>query len=157
MNDPLPPGTNYVLQSTTATVSPIVVSATDDFETKTYNGGTGWASDWIEVNDDGDPAKKDVTIKEDQSSQRLHIKKKNNGIQRDVDLFQCSSATVSFDYLRKNFDPTDSITVAVVGGSTITTFGPVEDLTYQNGTFTDSGRFSQCCDDHPVLQHRFQR
>ena len=138
VNDPLPSGTNYVLQSTTATgFLPNTITVTDDFETKTYSGGSGWASDWTEINDDGNSGKGDVKIKKDKGSERLNIKKSTNGIQRVISLLNCSNATVSFDSRRKNFDADDVLTVDVVGGSTITTItGPVNQNTFQSGTFS---------------------
>ena len=154
MNDPLPSGTNYVLQSTTATgFLPNTITVTDDFETKTYSGGSGWATDWTEINDDGNSGKGDVKIKKDKGSERLNIKKNTNGIQRDISLLNLLER-----HGQLRFSPQELRRGRCADGRCRRRLHHYDHHWARQRRYLpewnvlDSGRFAQCRDDPPFYE-----
>ncbi|TDI38813.1 MAG: DUF11 domain-containing protein [Acidobacteria bacterium] len=132
VSDPLPNGTNYVLLSTSATgFTTTTTTATEDWESLSYSGGTGWVGDWTEINESDGAGKGDIKVKKDKGGNRIQIKKPE-GLQRDVNLLNCSKATVSFIYRPNNIPAGYSVTLAADGTTIWTLNGPANSATYTN-------------------------
>jgi hypothetical protein len=117
----------------------------DEFNAKSFSGSDGtlpWATDWLEIGEFDGATSGDVDVRSDGSFDYvLRIRDNENGgegVQREVDLSACSSATLTFNYRRNSFDDSnDYVTIDVSdnGGSTWTEVdrlaGPANESTYQ--------------------------
>ena len=75
----------------------------DRFDIRLYsnnNGTQSWTSDWVEINDDGQPDGGKIKI----DKYKLKLEDKNRGIQRSADLSMANTAQLSFDYRRDKLD-----------------------------------------------------
>jgi len=102
----------------------------DDFNDRVWNGsnaGYDWsASPWLELGENDGATAGDVQIINDQSNYQLLIQGKDNGIEREVDLTDAVSATLSFDYSRRGLD--NSIDYIAIFASSSGTTGPWTEL-----------------------------
>jgi MSHA biogenesis protein MshQ len=78
----------------------------DRFNNRSYDNNNGtqrWATDWMEVGDDGDPEHEDIQIVNDQGRKYvLRLQNSDLSIQREANLSGATSATLTFDYRRNN-------------------------------------------------------
>jgi len=121
----------------------------DEFNAQTYNNNDGtlaWATDWVEINDDGSPTGSDEVIMTDLGADfSLRVRDNNGGgegVERGADLSGFTAATLSFDYRRQGLDNAndyvaiwvyDGATWAEIPGSRIT--GPGTDGAYQAASY----------------------
>lgn len=78
----------------------------DNFSSVSYSnqdGSHNWASDWVEVGDNGNANSGDIQI----TGGELALDDNDNSISRQVDLSGYISATLTFDYREDSFDNTD--------------------------------------------------
>ena len=140
VTDPLPSGTTYIAESTTATGPGTAETFRDEFNAVSYanNDGTlNWATNWLEMNDGGGVTGGDVRVTTNQGALRLLVRDNNNGIEREADLSAFTSATLSFIYRRNGLDDIDewvAVYVSDDGGASYTELdrfaGPATDPGY---------------------------
>ncbi|NTV39873.1 MAG: DUF11 domain-containing protein, partial [Demequinaceae bacterium] len=101
VTDTLPAGTTYVPGSTVVTFpgDSVVATATDDFASETYAGGSGWTGPWVEFGDDGLVYGGRVLV----SGQRVHFVGPNVGVDRTMNVAGATTATLSFRLSDDNF------------------------------------------------------
>jgi len=76
----------------------------DNFSAVSYSnqdGSMDWSADWVEVNDNGNPANGDIRIT---TANRLRVKDNDRSISRSADLSSYATATLTFDYEEQSFD-----------------------------------------------------
>ncbi len=115
------PGSAQIVQLTEATLTPFAETVADGFGTVAYanNDGTAaWLGNWSEVGDNNSPASGTVLV---QTSPYTALLFQNYGVRNDhvtrTNPLAAGPArvytniTLSFSYLRQNWDATDSLTV----------------------------------------------
>ena len=119
----------------------------DDFETDDYSGSTGtlpWASDWVEINEDGNPQNGDEIVSTDEGDLSVRVQDNDGGgegVERAVNLSAYASATLSFEYRRDKLDNTGdyvNIEISSSGGpwTELDRFeGPATDLAYTSVSY----------------------
>jgi len=121
----------------------VVATVRDEFDATSFMGNDGsesWLDDWTEINESDGPGYGDVAIVTDLDDTRLQIKDNDGGgegVQRQADLSNVSSATLSFEYSR--YGPDDyydyvAVQISADGGSSWTELdrfaGPGDDYSY---------------------------
>jgi len=106
--------------------TPVSITATDDFSTGTYDGGTGpWTTDWIESDPDGTigPVGDYVGIVDERLT--FHWAFRNSEfIRREVDLSGMVTAVLSFDWESVALDSGESLSIQLsTNGIFYTTIG----------------------------------
>ncbi len=97
--------------------NPYCEIASDDFESRDWQGSTGslaWASDWIEINDDGDVRAGDEVIGQPGLSLVARVRDNDGGgegIERLIDLSSFARAELAFDYWRSALESNDYMMV----------------------------------------------
>ncbi len=128
----------------------------DEFNTETYSANDGtltWSGDWIEVGESDGPTGGDEQIVNDLTDFQLRTQDNDNGgegVEREADLTGAASATLAYDYRRKNLDNTDdytSVEISANGASgpwnELTRYpGPGSDVSYQTISHDISGFIS---------------
>ncbi|OCL37089.1 hypothetical protein BCR15_11505 [Tessaracoccus lapidicaptus] len=130
ITDALPAGLSLD-GSVTVDKPEFTLTATDGFgtsgaTTRSYSTGSGWASEWTEIGETTNPADNniriDTTTANGNPAPSLWFNPGDGrGVQRTVNLAAASTATISFDCRRENFDGGDTLTV-YVGTQIVKTF-----------------------------------
>ena len=99
------------------------ISATDDFSSGGYTGGTGWLGDWTEVGESNGAGTVDVEVQ----GGILHIQDDPASIYRQVDLSSATGdATLTFNYSQNSLDNAnegyDIVVSDSLGGNETTVF-----------------------------------
>jgi MSHA biogenesis protein MshQ len=115
----------------------------DEFNSIAYTGsdGTGtWSTNWLEINESDGASSGDEQVVSDDGSNRLRVQDNDGGgegVQREADLSDAVSATLSFDYRRDGLDDSGDyvrVDVSANGGSSWTELdrfeGPATDGSY---------------------------
>lgn len=85
----------------------------DEFNARTFSGSDGsqpWSIDWLEVGESDGPTKGDEVVNDDISDYQLRVRDNDNGgegVEREADLSGAASATLRFNYRRKDLDSSD--------------------------------------------------
>lgn len=98
--DVLPSDVSYVAQSTS--VERISAAATDNFESDSYAGGSGWSGSWVEVGEADGSGTGEVQVTADLPDLALWIGRNtaDPGAYRDLDLSGAERAWIDFSYRR---------------------------------------------------------
>ncbi|WP_348641936.1 DUF5801 repeats-in-toxin domain-containing protein [Mesorhizobium sp. B2-6-1] len=103
-------------------------NVTDNFSSGNYSGGTGWAGNWTETSDDSSASGGDIRIVNGQL--RLGDNSSNTGgdafIQRNVDLSNATSATLTFDYNKSGPDGGEDLIVQGWNGTAWVEIGRID-------------------------------
>ena len=149
VTDPLPAGTTYVAESTSATwlESTSMTPATEDWESTTgaWVGGSGpWLNTaWTEIGETNGANSGDTRVITHFGDRSGRVRDNDNGgegFERSIDLSSFSTATLDYDYFRDidDNDSTEYVTVEVrPNGGTFTELARYEffqDTTYQSET-----------------------
>lgn len=136
---PLFQNVNFSISTTT------VKNVGDQFDSPAYNNNDGslnWATDWLEINEFDGAQAGDVQIRKDSGDDRLSVGNGNKGLQREVDLFSFTQATLSFDYRRRQLNDVNEyvdLDISADGGSTWVNLarfaGPANDGGYQTVSY----------------------
>jgi uncharacterized repeat protein (TIGR01451 family) len=94
VTDALPAGTTYVPGSTVVTLpaTPVAITATDNFASGNYTGGSGWTGGWTEIGEATDPAVGNARI----ATQRVSLRRSGFGIQRTLSTVGATAGTLQF-------------------------------------------------------------
>ena len=96
-----------------------LITVRDNFDQSAYANNDGealWAGDWREVGENDGPQTGDIAITPfwGGALQGLRLQGADRGVQRQVDLRQATSATLTLSYRRKDFSTdTDAVVVAI--------------------------------------------
>ncbi len=121
----------------------------DQFNAQTYSGSDGtltWSTDWLEVGESNGPTLGDEQVLDDSGIEFvLRVRDNDNGgegVRREADLSSCATATLKFNYRRKEFVDTANyvaVDVSADGGSTWTEVdrlqGSTDDTVYQSASY----------------------
>ncbi|MBU0675377.1 MAG: hypothetical protein KJ950_12095 [Proteobacteria bacterium] len=123
----------------------------DEFNAQLYSNNDGslnWSTDWLEINDDGDPTGSDERILTDLGADfSLRVRDNNNGgegVEREADLSTFTAATLTFDYRRNSLDDANDYVAVWASGDGGTSWtelpgsrlaGPTNDAAYQSASF----------------------
>lgn len=92
------------------------VAIEEDFSSSTYSGGTGWSTNWTEVNDDGNPSSGVVQI---QGSKKRLLVRDNSAAYRSANLSGVTSANISFDIREYgSLESSDDVVVQICSDNT---------------------------------------
>ncbi|MGA7297602.1 MAG: hypothetical protein WBW92_08850, partial [Rhodanobacteraceae bacterium] len=126
IGDTMPAGMTYVPGSTVVQgpAGTASFTASDDFSSGTYTGGSGWSTAWTEISDDGVTTTGDVYYATSgaDAGQAVWMRQPGNGLQRTVNVTDATAATLKFDLWAPNpleFEATDYFEwgVSVDGGA----------------------------------------
>lgn len=131
-----------LLQSVNFTISTTIIkNVRDQFDNQVYNNNDGslnWSTNWIEINESDGPQNGDERIRQDAGDNRLRVRNRSEGIQREADLSSFTQAILSFDYRRRRLDNSNDyvdLDISNDGGATwinLARFaGPTNDPSYQ--------------------------
>ena len=163
ITDILPPGVSWV-STNVESMGTIATSAiTDDFESGTYSGGTGWgASVWQELNDNGVPNTGNVNLQTSGSNTFLHLQGAGMGAFRDLgDLSSHEYVELAFDFKRRSLESDFEwldVEVSPDGGTTwnpVARFsGPADDPDFLSQTFNVTPLINRAAGDTSVIRFR---
>ncbi len=127
----------------------------DEFNAISYAGSDGtepWATNWLEINENGNVNNGDERVVDTDSNYHLQVRDNDGGgegVQREADLSEFSTATFSFEYRRDGFDNTNDYVMVHVsrnGGASWTELdrfrGPGTDSSYVSESYDISSYIS---------------
>ncbi|MCX7719485.1 MAG: hypothetical protein N2111_13930, partial [Candidatus Sumerlaeaceae bacterium] len=147
VSDPLPPGTSYVLNSTSVNAPTTVTRIIrDELWTRAYDnasvGNLPWAGNWIEAGETDGPTAGSTQIADDGGDWRIRMGGSSRSLTRAADLSTFTNPTLSFIKRREGLDNAgDNVVVQVSsnGGSSWTTLdtfaGPTNDTSYTTHSY----------------------
>lgn len=148
VDDPLPAGTSYVAESTTA-AGAAVQEVADLVNAASYandDGDRSWSSNWTETGDDGSPSSGDVRIESDLGALRFVIQDDDNALTRSANLTGFPAATLSFIARRNGLENGEYVAVEVSSGGPFVEVarfsGPTNDAAYGSYAFDISSFIS---------------
>ncbi|RYE22711.1 MAG: T9SS type A sorting domain-containing protein, partial [Sphingobacteriales bacterium] len=98
-------------------------TATDDFSSNNYTGGTGWAGNWTEIGDDNSSAAGNVLI----TAGRLRMNEASNGAMRSVNLAGATgTVNLNFDFFTSSLEGDAAEQLIILAGTS--TAGPFTQL-----------------------------
>ena len=123
----------------TAAAPPITgTAASDNLESNTYSGGTGWSSEWTEYGEPTSPTAGDVRIVSDGGSHVIRLTDSDNGldaVERTANLDGATSATLSFDFKDGGLDYNETASVQIsTDGTNYTTIATLSSSAADNYT-----------------------
>ncbi|MDH3755307.1 MAG: hypothetical protein OEU32_15670, partial [Acidimicrobiia bacterium] len=157
VSDAVPPGTSWVSTTvTTPVASGVISTASDNFNTNTYSGGTGWLGPWVEDSDDGSPSGGLIRIRNDNGSPALQVGRDTNpptpnNIVRGVNLSNAGNATLTFTKRDENLETGENVTIEIFNGSLWSTL-----VVYQGADPNDSNPVPQSFDISPYVSANTQ-
>lgn len=114
----------------------------DEFNARSFSGSNGslpWPDPWQEVGESNGPTSGDIAVLNDVGNYQLRTRDNDNGgegVQRETDLSEAGSATLSYLYRRNGLDnPNDYTTVDI---SATGSSGPWTELARYQGPGSDS-------------------
>lgn len=120
VTDTLPLEADWNSTSVTYPVDGLTFQTTDTFTPAVYdNDAADWATNWIETNDDGDPATGEIAIASNNGDDALRLRSGNRTVQRSFDTATWDSAYVSFNTWRAGFETGDAVAfeISTTGGT----------------------------------------
>ncbi len=163
ITDLLPAGVSWVSTAVESMETIATSAITDDFESNSYSGGTGWGSStWQELNDNGNSGTGNVNLQTSGTNTYLYLQSAGMGAFRDLgDLSTYEYVELAFDFRRRSLESDFEwldVEVSPDGGTTwnpVARFsGPANDPAFLSRSFNVTPFVNRTAGETSVVRFR---